>query len=124
MCRHSTYRIREKIEERRLASKKNGSSEVKIKKKDTFSSRDLTSLYSFMSDEEMGGFDGMSKFVTSSEFEALNVGFALDEGLASPTNELPVYHGERHVMQIVFHITGKDVCNLIIQNFFVNLRCT
>ncbi|GMR45790.1 hypothetical protein PMAYCL1PPCAC_15985 [Pristionchus mayeri] len=34
-------------------------------------------------DEEIGGRDGMGKFVDTDEFRTLNVGFALDEGLAS-----------------------------------------
>ncbi|KAL3092480.1 hypothetical protein niasHS_007689 [Heterodera schachtii] len=32
-------------------------------------------------DEEIGGHDGMEKFVQTDKFRALNVGFALDEGL-------------------------------------------
>ncbi|KHN77765.1 Aminoacylase-1 [Toxocara canis] len=34
-------------------------------------------------DEEIGGIDGMEKFVNDESFKKLNVGFALDEGLAS-----------------------------------------
>lgn len=58
------------------------------------------------SDEEIGGQFGMVKFVTSSEFAALNVGFALDEGVASPNEVFNVFYGER---------TGW-------RTFFINLR--
>ena len=37
----------------------------------------------FVSDEELGGGDGMQKFVRTPEFKAMNVGFTLDEGLAT-----------------------------------------
>lgn len=46
-------------------------------------------------DEETGGDAGMAKFVHSDEFKALNVGFSLDEGLASPDDVLPVFYAER-----------------------------
>lgn len=45
----------------------------------------------------MGGRRGMRPFVESKEFRALNVGFGLDEGLASPTEEFPVFYAERSV---------------------------
>lgn len=37
----------------------------------------------------------MAKFVHSADFKALNVGFSLDEGLASPDDVLPVFYAER-----------------------------
>lgn len=37
----------------------------------------------------------MKKFVETSEFAALSVGFALDEGLASTDDNFSVYYGER-----------------------------
>lgn len=37
----------------------------------------------------------MKKFVESSEFAALNVGFSLDEGLASTDDSFSLYYGER-----------------------------
>ncbi len=37
-----------------------------------------------MPDEEVGGQHGMKKFVQNGDVDRLNVGFALDEGLASP----------------------------------------
>lgn len=37
----------------------------------------------------------MAKFVISDDFKALNVGFSLDEGIASPDNVFPVFYAER-----------------------------
>lgn len=48
-------------------------------------------------DEEIGGLNGMLAFVKSNEFRALNVGFSLDEGIASPDPEFPVFYAERSV---------------------------
>ncbi|KAL4239493.1 adenylate cyclase [Mactra antiquata] len=48
----------------------------------------------FMPDEEVGT-DGMPLFVKDESFKNLNVGFALDEGLANPTNAFTVFYGER-----------------------------
>ncbi|XP_061341918.1 uncharacterized protein LOC133288218 [Gastrolobium bilobum] len=50
---------------------------------------------SLVPDEEIGGFDGAAKFVESKEFEGLNVGFALDEGQASPGDEFRVFYADR-----------------------------
>ncbi|WKY05207.1 hypothetical protein Q1695_005881 [Nippostrongylus brasiliensis] len=47
-------------------------------------------------DEEIGAVDGMQKFVTTSEFRDLNMGFMLDEGLASETSTYKVYYAERN----------------------------
>lgn len=49
----------------------------------------------FLIDEEIGGVDGMRKFVHTKEYEDLNVGFALDEGMASPNDEYALFYGER-----------------------------
>nr|XP_033781969.1 aminoacylase-1 isoform X1 [Geotrypetes seraphini] len=46
-------------------------------------------------DEEIGGHNGMALFIERPEFQNLNVGFALDEGLASPTDNFTVFYGER-----------------------------
>lgn len=48
-------------------------------------------------DEEVGGFDGMRKFVHTKDFQNLNVGVALDEGMASPTEEFALFNGERSI---------------------------
>lgn len=62
----------------------------------------LTSIYFFFNilDEETGGELGMKKFVNSSEFASLNVGFALDEGLASNDDTFSVYYGERTIWRM------------------------
>ena len=49
----------------------------------------------FQLDEEVGGKVGMQAFLKSSEWKHMNVGFALDEGLANPTNKFTVFYGER-----------------------------
>lgn len=49
----------------------------------------------FTPDEEIGGFLGMKKFVKTEDFNSLNVGFALDEGMASPDEIIPIFYGER-----------------------------
>lgn len=48
-------------------------------------------------DEEIGGFCGMAKFVRTSNFASLNVGFCLDEGIASPNAAFSIFYGERYV---------------------------
>ena len=37
----------------------------------------------------------MQAFLKSNEWKKLNVGFALDEGLANPTEKFTVFYGER-----------------------------
>lgn len=37
----------------------------------------------------------MAKFVHSDDFKALNIGFSLDEGIASPNDVFPVFYAER-----------------------------
>lgn len=61
----------------------------------------------FIADEEVGGHDGMAKYVLSEEFKKLNIGLALDEGLASPDEVIPVYYGERNVFWVKFHCHGN-----------------
>ena len=55
----------------------------------------LINLIFIFLDEEIGGHDGMEKFVDTEVFKKLNVGFALDEGLANPTDAFTVFYGER-----------------------------
>lgn len=45
----------------------------------------------------MGGRYGMRPFVPTEDFRALNVGFAMDEGLASPDEQLSLFYAERAV---------------------------
>ena len=49
----------------------------------------------------------MKMFVHSQEFKKMNIGLTLDEGLASPTDEVPVYYGERNVYWVKFKIAGE-----------------
>ncbi len=37
----------------------------------------------------------MQEFLKCKEWNEMNVGFALDEGLANPTEEFTVFYGER-----------------------------
>lgn len=39
----------------------------------------------------------METFVKTADFRALNVGFALDEGMANPTNDYALFNGERFI---------------------------
>ncbi|KAJ4832807.1 hypothetical protein Tsubulata_036602 [Turnera subulata] len=67
----------------------------------------LRSLHlSFVPDEEVGGFDGMAKFVESPEFKALNVGFLLDEGQASVGEEFRVFYADRAPWELVIKAAG------------------
>lgn len=65
-----------------------------------------TIILSFVPDEEIGGRDGMEKFVETDEFRALNIGFALDEGLANPGEECMTYYGERSAWWIAAETSG------------------
>ena len=60
-----------------------------------------------MPDEELGGHDGMAKYVLTKEFKELNIGLAIDEGLASPDEVIPLFYGERNVFWVTFKCMGK-----------------
>lgn len=62
---------------------------------------------SFVPDEEVGGHKGMETFIKHPEFQKLNVGFALDEGLANPTEAFTVFYGERNPWWITIHCPGS-----------------
>ena len=62
---------------------------------------------SFVPHEEVGGSPGMKEFSESEDFKNLNIGFAFDEGIASPNNDFLVFYGERSIWQILIHCTGK-----------------
>lgn len=51
--------------------------------------------HAFIADEEIGGKNGMFEFVKTEMFKKMNVGFALDEGYANPTEKFTVFYGER-----------------------------
>lgn len=60
----------------------------------------------FVPDEEVGGHKGMETFVKLPEFQNLNIGFALDEGLANPEDAFTVFYGERNPWWITVHCPG------------------
>lgn len=62
---------------------------------------------SFVPDEEIGGKLGMKEFVHTKDFKALNIGFAMDEGVASPTEIFYMFHGERSIWHVEIHCTGN-----------------
>lgn len=49
----------------------------------------------------------MKVFIKTPEFKALNIGFSLDEGISSPTNNIKVFYGERAPWWIKLIATGK-----------------
>ncbi|XP_049867858.1 aminoacylase-1-like isoform X2 [Pectinophora gossypiella] len=59
-----------------------------------------------MPDEETGGFNGMAKFVKRIEFKQLNVGFAFDEGLASPDENMLLTYQDKRPWQIKITVKG------------------
>jgi len=61
----------------------------------------------FVPEEEVGGVDGMQKWVHTEHFKSLNVGFGLDEGLASEDEEIPAYYGERNVFWLIVTCPGN-----------------
>lgn len=60
---------------------------------------------SYVPDEEIGGVDGAAKLAESKEFQELNVGFVMDEGQASPTDDFRVFYADRSP----WHVTIKAV---------------
>lgn len=61
---------------------------------------------SYVPDEEIGGFDGAAKFVASNEFADLNVGFMLDEGQASTSDEFRVFYADRSPWNLIIKAFG------------------
>jgi len=60
-------------------------------------------------DEEVGGFKGVNEFVKTEVFSRLNIGFVLDEGVASGAdNTLLIKIGERKPIQIRLTSTGTE----------------
>lgn len=56
---------------------------------------DFVFIQVFCLDEEISSVVGASTFFKMKEFSNLNVGVALDEGLANPSNKYSVFYGER-----------------------------
>ncbi|XP_026470150.1 aminoacylase-1-like isoform X1 [Ctenocephalides felis] len=61
---------------------------------------------SFVPDEEIGGHEGMGLFVKTREFQNLNVGVSLDEGMASANEIYPLFYGERSLWHVHIHCHG------------------
>lgn len=61
---------------------------------------------SYVPDEEIGGVNGILKFVASEEFRKLNVGFAMDEGQASPGDEFRVFYADRSPWNLIIKAKG------------------
>ncbi|XP_051151035.1 uncharacterized protein LOC127265325 [Andrographis paniculata] len=62
---------------------------------------------SYVPEEEIGGLDGMAKFVESAEFKDLNIGFFMDEGQASANDdEYRVFYADRSPWHLVIKATG------------------
>lgn len=49
----------------------------------------------------------MAKFVNTSDFLELNVGFALDEGMADPSEQFLLFYGERSIWRKYEPFTSK-----------------
>ncbi|XP_047323400.1 aminoacylase-1 [Impatiens glandulifera] len=61
---------------------------------------------SYVPDEEIGGIDGMAKFVKSKVFEEMNVGFMIDEGQASTNEEFRVFYADRSPWNLIIKAVG------------------
>ncbi|RVE55108.1 hypothetical protein evm_000006 [Chilo suppressalis] len=61
----------------------------------------------YMPDEEIGGFQGMREFLKMKKFKELNVGFVLDEGLGSQSDEnLYVTYQDKRAWSMKFTVEG------------------
>lgn len=70
---------------------------------DTCVRRTIFMLLSLPIDEEISGPFGLKEFVKTGDFRALNVGFSLDEGVASPTDDFAVFYAERAIWRKCVH---------------------
>ncbi|KAL0673993.1 hypothetical protein Bca4012_001974 [Brassica carinata] len=68
----------------------------------------LRSVYvTFVPDEEIGGADGVGRFVESEIFKSLSIAVVLDEGLPSPTENYRVFNGERIPWSLQIKAVGQ-----------------
>lgn len=79
---------------------------IRAIKKDGIKQLKRTFHITFVPDEEMGGYYGMAAFVESKEFEAMNVGFALDEARVSVSDTIIATNDERCTWRIEFVFKG------------------
>lgn len=49
----------------------------------------------------------MGQFVKTEDFKKLNVGFALDEGIATPTDDYQIFNGERTIWRKYYYMTQR-----------------
>ncbi|OMJ23655.1 Aminoacylase-1, partial [Smittium culicis] len=61
----------------------------------------------FAPDEEIGGKDGVMKFVETEEFRSMNVGFDVDEGPIRSLDKTLFFYSERTINQVVFTAHGN-----------------
>ncbi|XP_043714364.1 aminoacylase-1-like isoform X2 [Telopea speciosissima] len=66
-----------------------------------------TVYVSFVPDEEISSHDGAQKLAESKEFQKMNVGILLDEGLASTNENYRVFFAERSPWWLVIKATGS-----------------
>ncbi|XP_043714367.1 aminoacylase-1-like [Telopea speciosissima] len=66
-----------------------------------------TVYVSFVPDEEIGGRGGAEKLAESEEFQKMNVGILLDEGLASTNETYRAFFAERSPWWLVIKATGS-----------------
>jgi len=67
----------------------------------------LRTVYlTFVPDEEVGGGDGLGSFIKTDLWKEMNIGVALDEGLANPLDKFTVFYGERAPWWITVQATG------------------
>lgn len=75
-----------------------------------------------LADEEIGGLQGMGKLIRTEDFKQLNVGFALDEGMPTQSDEFFVFYAERtswsrllytvaHIILMLYNMTPKKKIN-------------
>lgn len=82
-------------------------SAIRALKRDGVKQFKRTVHVTFVPDEEVGGFLGMKEFVKTNDFKAMNVGFSLDEGIASVSEEFEVFYAERTIWEIEFICRGQ-----------------
>ena len=56
---------------------------------------DFESSFLLFIDEEIGAAEGIQQFLKTQKFKELNVGYSLDEGLASEDDTYRVYYAQR-----------------------------
>eukprot|EP00124_Ichthyophonus_hoferi_P004598 Ihof_evm3s527 gene=Ihof_evmTU3s527 len=61
---------------------------------------------SWVADEELGGTEGLKLFVDTEAYRKLNVGCAMDEGLANPSSKCTVCVGEKAPWWFTIKVTG------------------